>query len=137
MSVSSEQEYEPLEPGGAVDSIGVRLLTELRAAPLRQRIILPIYLVISSFGGLYGGYALTSAYSNWITWSISFLILEPIGVASLLALLTMIFPDSALSTMLARALNRAKLAVILVGLAVAGFFAWAAIVVATEFWRTS
>lgn len=137
MNVSAEREYEPIEPGGGVDPVGVRLLNELHAAPLRQRIVLPVYLMISAFGGLYGGYALTSAYSNWITWSISFLILEPIGVASLLALLTMMFPESALSTMLARALNRAKLAAVLVGLAVVGVLAWAAIVIATEFWQAS
>ena len=125
----------PIEPGEDVDPIGARLLAELRAAPLRQRLILPIYLLISTFGGLYGGYALTSAYSNWITWSVSLLILEPVGIASLLALIVMIFPESAFSSMLARALNRAKLAGILVGLAFAGFIAWAAIFIALEFWR--
>ena len=61
-------------------------------------------------------------------------VLEPIGVASLLALLVMIFPASALSTMLARALNRARLAAILVGLAIAGALAWAVIFIAIEYW---
>ena len=58
MTVNSEREYVPIEPGGEVDPIGVRFLAELRAAPLRQRLILPVYLLISAFGGLYGGYAL-------------------------------------------------------------------------------
>jgi len=135
MNVDSERQYLPIEPGPDVDPIGARLLAELRAAPLRQRLILPIYLLISTLGGLYGGYALTSAYSNWITWSVSLLILEPIGTASLLALLVMMFPESTFSSMLARALNRAKIAAVLVGLAFAGFVAWAAIFIAFEFWR--
>jgi len=127
------REYEPIEPEGASDPIGARLRAELREAPLRLRIVLPIYLGIGAFGGLYGGYALTSAYSNWITWPISLLILEPIGVASLLALAVMVSPSSAFAVMLTRALARAKLAALIVGLAFAGFLAWAILYLVLEF----
>lgn len=116
-----------------MDSTGARLLAELHAAPPRQRTILPIYLFISAFGGLYGGYALTSAYGNWLTWAVSLLILEPIGITSLLALVVIMFPDSVFSAMLAHVFYRARLAVLLVGLAFVGFLAWSLIFIAFEF----
>ena len=77
MNTSFQRKYESVEPGASVDPLGMRLLTELWAASLRQRIILLLYLPVSAFGGLYGGYALTSAYNNWITWSISPLCQHP------------------------------------------------------------
>jgi hypothetical protein len=128
-------EYQPLESGSPPTSIGRRLRAELREAPLRQRIVLPIYLLISGVGGLYGGCALTSAYSNWLTWSVALLIVEPVGVASLLALWIMVFPDSRLTGFFDRALGRAWLAAILVGLVVTGVMVWALLVLFLEWWR--
>lgn len=135
MTPDNRRSYEPIEPNESANPIGARLISELRVAPVSVRIILPVYLIVSSGGGLYGGYALTDAYSNWITWAISLLILEPIGMASLLALVVIVFPHSTFSTLLAHALERAKLAAILLGLAFAGFIASALIYIAAELWR--
>jgi len=135
MTSGTRRDYEPIEPGESANPIGARLISELRAAPIRVRMILPVYLVLGASGGLYSGYALTDSYSNWISWAISLFILEPIGIASLLALLVIVFPESAFSSMLAHALRRARLAAILVGMAFASFIAWALIFITAELWR--
>ena len=51
---------------------------------MRMRILLIVYTGIAAFGGLYGSYILIAEYSNWITWSVTLLILEPIGLFCLI-----------------------------------------------------
>ena len=51
---------------------------------------------------------LTTAYSNWITWSISLLILEPVGITSVAALIFFRNRGSWIGGILDKALRRAK-----------------------------
>src|SRR5438093_7701340 len=120
--MNTEPQAEYLDPSAQPEGLAHRLLGEWQRAPFRLRVLLTIYLAIAAFGGLFGGHALISAYSNWLTWSITLVILEPVGAASLLALLFIYFPNSALARLLDHVLVRAKLALLLVGLCIGGWF---------------
>lgn len=133
MNLDPQVEY--VDPSVSSDRQVHRLLDEWRHAPLRLRILLTVYLAIAALGGLLGGHALISEYSNWLTWSITLLILEPVGAASLLALLLIYFPNSGVSRIFSHALTRAKLALLLIGVCIAGWFLFVAGYLALEFWK--
>ena len=63
------------------------------------------------------------------------LILEPVGVASVLALWVVVFPDSRFAGVIDGALGRARLAAMLVGLVVTGAMVWALLVLVSEWQR--
>jgi hypothetical protein len=128
--VGSGREQAPRGPARRPDPIGARLAAELQAGSPGQRVALALLLGAGAVGGLYGGYALTRATSNWLTWSVALLVLDPIGVTSLLAALVILFPRSGLANLLALVLPQGKLALLLVGLAFLGAIVWAVIGVA-------
>jgi hypothetical protein len=135
--VNSPPDYEPIEPRSGGELTLQRFLAEWRSSPVRLKIILFLYLVVAAFGGLYGGYALTSEYPNWITWSITLLILEPVGFLSLMTLVVILWPNSSFALLFSRAVGRAKLATILVALAFACVLGWAGITLLLEWLRGS
>jgi hypothetical protein len=128
-------EYEPLQPGEPIPPNVELLRTEWLAAPLRFRLFMTLYLVVAAWGGLVGGHLLTSAFSNWLTWSVTLLILEPVGVTAVAALIFLYWPNSWVAGLLGKALGRAKVATLIVGACVVGWFAWVIIYFGIEFWK--
>jgi|GEM_PF-4382040 len=112
MTDSQQLPPESLAPN--TTPVTTRLLAEWHEATLRVRAILVLYLSIGAWGGLYGGIALSREFHNAWAWAASFLILEPIGLACLLALVSIVFPNSAVTELLAGALSRARLALWLI-----------------------
>jgi hypothetical protein len=89
-----------------------------------------LYLGIGAWGGLSGGYLLARELHHPVSYAISFLILEPVGLCCLAGLVALIAPDSFVAGLLSGALGRAKLALVLVfGSAAAfllGMLSWVA-----------
>jgi hypothetical protein len=129
------EEYRPIEPGPVTPTEVESLRSQWAEQALRFRAIATIYLVIGAWGGLSGGIFLTRAYSNWLTWSIALLILEPIGVVCLASLIFIHWPNSGLGVFLGGALQRAKLALLIVGVIFAGGILTALLYLAGELWR--
>jgi hypothetical protein len=96
-------------PGDAA----LNLREEFRNLPVGGRVAATLLLFLGAFGGLTGGYFLLHETRHWASWATALLILEPIGIFSVLALFTLAVPDSALATFLSGALKRASLAVAL------------------------
>lgn len=128
-------EYESIDPGTRTPADVELLRSQWLAAPLRFRILMTIYLGISAWGGVIGGHLLTSAYSNWLTWSIALLLLEPVGVSSLAALIFLYWPNSWVGGILSKALGRAKVATLMIAAGVLGLFAWCVVYLGIEFWK--
>jgi hypothetical protein len=124
--------YEPIGPGEEA-SRNWSLLIELETAKPLQVAVITIYLSIGAIGGLCGGFALYHELPNWVTLAIALLILEPIGIVSLLSLLYLYFHSTWLGALLVPALKRVKIALWLVLATFLGFFLWAAVFIAWEF----
>ena len=128
-------DYEPIRPEARLPVEIEALRVQWGEAPLRFRVFMTVYLLIAVWGGLVGGHLLTAAYSNWFTWSVTLLILEPVGVASLAALIFLYWPNSWVGAALQKALGRAKFAALFVAACVAGWLAWVILYFAAEFWK--
>jgi hypothetical protein len=110
---SPEQPSSSLSPP-ETEPIADRLYAEWHAATTRVRVLLVIYLSIGAWGGIYGGVAISREYPTVWGLGVSFLVLEPIGLACGLALISIAAPRSALAELLCGALSRARFAIWLV-----------------------
>jgi hypothetical protein len=128
-------EYKPIGPGAKVPDEVELLRVQWVEAPLRFRAFMTLYLLIAAWGGMVGGHLLTAAYSNWITWSVTLLILEPVGVASLAALVFLYWPNSWLGVVVQKSMQRAKLATLIVAACAAGWLVWVILYFAAEIWK--
>lgn len=128
-------ECEPIEPGAKVPASVQLLRTEWLAASRRLRLLMTVYMIIGAWGGLVGGHLLTRAHSNWITWSVTLLILEPVGMTSVAALIFLHWPNSWVGRLLDKALRRARVAMLILGACTLGCIAWVIIYFGIEFWR--
>jgi len=68
-----------------------------------------------------GGYSLAREIHHPVSYAVSFLVLEPVGFCCLVGLIALIAPESFIGTLLAGALGRAKIALVLVFLALGSF----------------
>jgi hypothetical protein len=128
-------EYEPIRPGAQLPGDVALLRVQWAEAPLRFRVLMTVYLLVAAWGGLVGGHLLTAALGNWFTWSVTLLILEPVGAASLAALIFLYWPNSWLGAMLQKLLHRAKLATLIVAACISGWLAWVTFYFVAEFWK--
>lgn len=129
------REYDPVEPERNPTAEVERLRREWLETSTRMRAILTVYLAIGAWGGLVGGHLLTSAYSNWITWSVTLLILEPIGGTSVAALIYLYWPNSWVGGQLQKILRRARLGMLIVAVCVIGWLVWAVSYLVIEAWK--
>ena len=133
----THREYDPISPQLSRGVEVGELLHWWQRAPMRARVLILLYMAAGAWGGLYGGFTLAHEYRNLLTWSISFLILEPVGVACLFGFLYLVSAGSLGGTLLSRALGRAKVAVVLVFVAGAGVLVINFGFLLFELWRAS
>src|SRR5437762_8803301 len=107
----SPEQPSPSSSPADTGPIAARLHAEWHAATARVRVLLVIYLSIGAWGGLYGGIAISREYPTVWGLGVSFLVLEPIGLACGLALISIAAPRSALAELLSGALSRARFAI--------------------------
>ncbi len=119
------------------DAAGYDLRREFLAGNLFFRILFVVYLLIGGFGGLVGGYLLIHETRHWVPWSIAAIIVEPIGVACSVALLSLIAPDSIFATFLHSAIKRATFGAAVVGFALFSFITATLVYVAWYFMVTA
>ena len=117
-------------------SDAARWIAEWSQLPLRGRIVLVIYMGIGAFGGLIGSHTVLAEYPrSWIAWTLSLLILEPIGLVCALGLIVLLFPRSAATAWFTDTLRRAKAASVIVGLIFAAAFLGSAVFLLYELWK--
>jgi hypothetical protein len=92
---------EPIEPGTPLKPRMVQLLLEWRSSPRRLRATLSVYLSLAAVGCLYGGYAISVGVPGLASWLCTLLILEPLGIACLLAVTFLYVPNRVLGNLLA------------------------------------
>jgi hypothetical protein len=97
--------------------------------------MLTLYLAIGAWGGIAGGYSLATELRHPVSYAISLLILEPIGVCCALGLLCLFAPTALFDAFLASAITRAKLALFIIALAVALYFGGVLVWCALEWYR--
>ncbi len=126
---------DPIQPGEPRSPLAARLLEEWRDSPLRVRVFLCVLTGLAGVGCLYGGYAISHESPGWVSWLLTILILEPLGVACLLSLLLVAAPTPFLGFLFSGSIKRARGVVIAVGIAFGfGMLVGVAFVV-RELWR--
>lgn len=116
----------------------VRWVEEWFRLPLRGRILLTTYLIIGAFGGLYGAHTVLDEFSkSWVAWTLSLVVLEPVGLACAFGLIVLVFPRSRVATWFSSALKRAKIAAVVVGLVFASALLGSVSFLLYEFLKTS
>jgi hypothetical protein len=93
------------------------------------RVFLVLILLVSTVGGLAGGFVLAHEVHHWAAWVIALFFLEPVGIASLLSLVSFAAPESFAAYLLGGALRRASRAAF-VGLVLYALIVVAAVVYA-------
>jgi hypothetical protein len=114
------------------------LVQEWRGVSPRIRVLLVLYLAIGAWGGISGGFLLAHEIRHPLSYAVSFLVLEPVGICCLLALVALVAlvaPESSLSSHLGVALGRARIAVVLVALTFALWLVAVVLWVAWEWFR--
>jgi hypothetical protein len=105
------------------------LISSWQLLTARGKVVLVVYLVLGGAGSLYTSYFLFREAHHWTAWAFSILILDPIAVASVLCLIVLAWPRSALGELLAGALRRARVIaigfIIVFGLLVLGVWGMA------------
>jgi len=96
------------------------LLHELRAMPAGGRWYVIIIATLAGVGCAFVAIALAAEAETWIGRGVALFILEPIALACLLAVITIVSPDSVFAHFFAGALRRAS---IVVGLLLFSFVA--------------
>ena len=107
----------PIEPDEPARAEAAQLSDEWLDAPVRARVFLCVLTGLAGIGCLYAGFAISRDSPGWVAWLLTILILEPLGVACLLGLLVLAAPNSFLATLLSGSLRRARLVLILIGIA--------------------
>ncbi|SRR6266851_566173 len=110
------------------------LITEVKSTPVTTRWFFAALMAFVAWSCLSGAYLLAQIH-HWVPMAIAFLVLEPLGVASALAVVFLIAPDSVVADWFAFFFTRAKAALLLVAAAVSlGFISLLALV-AWHYWH--
>jgi hypothetical protein len=101
---------EPIEPSSSLklSAAAEELLWDVYNLARPVRFILAIFMSMMAASCLWGAYAITSEFRHWIAWAFAVVLLEPVGIAALLAAVFLVVPGSGLGRWFAGSIRRAQ-----------------------------
>ncbi|SRR6266851_2264438 len=113
---------EPIEPSGSsrLAAEAEELFWSVDNLPRTARVLWSIFMLVMAWSCLWGAYAITSEFRHWVAWAFAVILLEPIGIAALLAAVFLLAPSSGLGRWFAGSIRRAKFGLLALLLVVAG-----------------
>ncbi len=120
----SSLEPTPINPGQSPPhDRGSAFVQEVLAWPFIVRLLFAMALALIAYGCVMGGLGLTE-YKHWVPWSFTFLFLEPVALACILAVPFLLVPRSALGRWLSRAITRVSVGAAVIGVAAGAAVLW-------------
>jgi len=114
---------EPIEPSGSprLAAQAEELLWDVESLPRVIRFACSIFMLLMAASCLWGAYAITAEFRHWVAWAFAVILLEPVGIAALLAAVFLLAPSSSLGRWFAGAIRRAQFGLLALLFAVVGF----------------
>ena len=128
---------EPIEPSTSprLSAEAEELLWDVYNLPRPVRFICSVVMSLMAFSCLWGAYAITSEFRHWIALAFAVVLLEPVGIAALLAAVFLLAPGSALGRWFAGSIRRAEFGLLALLFTVIGGLVTALVWWAWETWK--
>jgi hypothetical protein len=101
---------EPIEPTGSsrLAAEAEELLWDVDSMSRLARVLWSVFMLLMAWACLWGAYAVISEFQHWVAWAFAVVLLEPIGIAALLAAVFLLAPGSGLGRWFAGSIRRAR-----------------------------